>query len=185
MEDERIVQLYWDRSGQAIVETDRKYGSYCSSIAYGILQNREDAEESVSDTYLDAWNAMPPHRPSVLATFLGKITRRIAIDRWRSATRVKRGGGEIVLALEELEQCLAGGQSPEQEIEKKELAQAINRFLDELSLWERRVFLARYWYLDSVREIGARFGFSQSKVLSMLFRTRNKLRQQLEKEGYL
>ena len=99
MEDERIVQLYWARSSQAIAETDRKYGSYCNSIAYGILQNNEDAEESVSDTYLDAWNAMPPHRPSVLATFLGKITRRIAIDRWRSANRAKRGGGEIVVAL--------------------------------------------------------------------------------------
>lgn len=185
MEDERIVQLYWARSSQAIAETDRKYGSYCNSIAYGILQNREDAEESVSDTYLDAWNAMPPHRPSVLATFLGKITRRIAIDRWRSATRAKRGGGEIVVALEELEQCLAGGQSPEQEIEKKELAQTVNRFLDGLPLWERRVFLARYWYLDSIREIGERFGFSQSKVTSMLFRSRNKLRLQLEKEGYL
>ena len=185
MEDERIVQLYWARSSQAIAETDRKYGTYCNSIAYGILQNNEDAEESVSDTYLDAWNAMPPHRPSVLATFLGKITRRIAIDRWRSANRAKRGGGEIVVALEELEQCLAGGQSPEQEIEKKELAQTVNRFLDGLSLWERRVFLARYWYLDSIREIGERFGFSQSKVTSMLFRSRNKLRLQLEKEGYL
>ena len=185
MDDELIIQLYWDRSESAISETDRKYGAYCNSIAYGILQNKEDAEESVSDTYMDAWNSMPPHHPSILATFLGKITRRISIDRWRSKTRLKRGGGEIVLALEELEQCIAGGQSPEQEIEQKKLAQAINDFLDELPVQERRVFLARYWYMDSIREIAAHFKFSQSKVLSMLFRTRNKLRQHLEKEGYL
>ncbi len=185
MDDELIVQLYWDRSESAISETDRKYGAYCNSIAYGILQNKEDAEESVSDTYMDAWNSMPPHHPSILATFLGKITRRISIDRWRSKTRLKRGGGEINLALEELEQCIAGDQSPEQEIEQKKLAQAINDFLDELPIQERRVFLARYWYMDSIREIAAHFKFSQSKVMSMLFRTRNKLRQHLEKEGYL
>ena len=114
MDDEMIVQLYWERSENAITETDRKYGAYCNSIAYGILRDKEDAEESVSDTYLDAWNSMPPHHPSILATFLGKITRRISIDRWRSKNRLKRGGGEVVLALEELEQCIVGGHSPEQ-----------------------------------------------------------------------
>ena len=185
MDDEMIVQLYWDRSEDAITETDRKYGKYCSSIAYGILRDKEDAEESVSDTYMDAWKAMPPHRPSGLATFLGKITRRISIDRWRSKTRSKRGGGEIVLALEELEQCIAGGPSPEQEIEQKLLADAVNSFLDILPVEERRVFLARYWYMDPVKEIAIHFRFSQSKVQSMLFRTRNKLRKHLEKEGYL
>lgn len=185
MDDELIVQLYWDRSENAIAETAGKYGIYCYSIAYGILRSQEDAEESVNDTYLDAWNAMPPHRPSILATFLGKITRRISIDRWRSMTRVKRGGGEIALALEELEQCVAGDHSPEKEMGKKELAQAINRFLDTLPIPERRVFLARYWYLEPIGEIAARFAFSQSKVTSMLMRTRRKLRGQLEKEGYL
>jgi RNA polymerase sigma-70 factor (ECF subfamily) len=185
MDDEWIVQLYWDRSENAIAETDRKYGSYCNSIAYGILRDKEDAEESVSDTYMDVWNAIPPHRPSVLSTFLGKITRRISIDRWRSKHRGKRGGGEVTLALEELEQCISGGKSPEQEIEKKLLAETINCFLDELPIQERRVFLARYWYMDSIREIASHFQFSQSKVMSMLFRTRNKLRQHLEKEGYL
>ena len=128
MDDELIVKLYWDRSEHAISETSQKYGAYCHSIAYGILQSREDAEESVNDTYMDAWNAMPPHRPSILATFLGKITRRISIDRWRSLNRIKRGGGEVTLALEELEQCIAGGQSPEREIEKKELVQVIKSF---------------------------------------------------------
>ena len=185
MDDELIVKLYWDRSEHAISETSRKYGAYCHSIAYSILQSREDAEESVNDTYMDAWNAMPPHRPSILATFLGKITRRISIDRWRSLNRIKRGGGEVTLALEELEQCIAGSQSPEREIEKKELAQAINRFLDKLPILERRVFLSRYWYMESIQQIAARFRFSQSKVTSMLFRTRNKLRRLLEKEGYI
>ena len=185
MDDELIVQLYWDRSEDAITETDRKYGKYCNSIAYGILRDKEDAEESVNDTYMDAWNAMPPHRPSILATFLGKITRRISIDRWRSNTRAKRGGGEVVLALGELEQCISHGQSPEQEIEKKILGEAINRFLDKLSAEERRVFLARYWYMDSIKEIAAHFKSSQSKVTSMLLRTRNKLRNHLEKEGHL
>lgn len=185
MEDPQIVQLYWDRSEQAITETDRKYGAYCAGIAYGILQNREDTEETVSDSYMGAWNAMPPHRPSVLATFLGKIVRRIAIDKWRSGNRAKRGGGEIILALEELGECVPGGGSPEQEVQREELARSVNRFLDGISLWERRVFLARYWYLDSIREIADHFAFSQSKVQSMLFRTRNKLRQHLEKEGYL
>ena len=185
MDDEQIVKLYWDRSEQAISETGQKYGGYCRRIAYNILRNLEDAEESVNDTYWDAWNAMPPHQPSILATFLGKITRRIAIDRWRSLNRMKRGGGEVTLALEELERCIAGGQSPEREIEKKELVQAINRFLDKLPITERRVFLARYWYMDSIQEIAFRFQFSQSKVRSMLFRTRKKLRKHLEKEGYL
>ena len=185
MDDELIVQLYWDRSENAISETDRKYGAYCNSIAYGILQSKEDAEESVNDTYMDAWNSMPPHRPSILSTFLGKITRRISIDRWRTMNRIKRGGGEVTLALEELEQCIAGGQSPEREIEKRELAEAINRFLDLLPAEQRRVFLARYWYMDSIQQIADHFRFSQSKVMSMLFRTRNKLRRHLEKEGYL
>ena len=128
---------------------------------------------------------MPPHRPSILATFLGKITRRISIDRWRNLNRIKRGGGEVTLALEELEQCVVGSQDVEKEIEKKELVLAINRFLDTLPVSERRVFLARYWYMDSIQEIASHFKFSQSKVMSMLVRTRNKLRRLLEKEGYL
>ncbi len=184
MDDELIVQLYWDRSESAIGETDRKYGSYCKSIAYNILQNIEDAEESVNDTYMDAWNAMPPHRPSILATFLGKITRRISIDRWRSQNRLKRGGGEITLALEELDECLSDSQNVEKEIERKELAELINCFLDALPVTERRVFLSRYWYMDSIKEIAQKFGFSQSKVMSMLHRLRKRLRQNLEEDYY-
>lgn len=185
MDDKRIVELYWARSESAISETAAKYGGYCYSIAYNILTNQEDAEESVSDTYLAAWNGIPPRRPAVLATFLGKITRHISIDRWRTRSACKRGGGEIALALEELENCVADSHSVEQAYARKELAAALNRFLDNLPQTDRNVFLCRYWYLDPIADIASNFGFSQSKVTSMLHRTRGKLLKQLEKEGYL
>ena len=144
MNDDQIIQLYFDRSEQAIKETDTKYGGYCYSIAYNILTNPEDAEESVSDTYLSAWNAMPPRRPSILATFLGKITHRLAIDRWRYRNACKRGGGEVTLALDELEDC-ASQDSLEKAMDRKELAVAFNSFLESLPETERLVFLSRYW----------------------------------------
>lgn len=185
MEDEKIIDLYWSRSETAISETDQKYGRYCFSIAKNILANKEDAEESVSDTYLAAWNAMPPQRPSLLATFLGKITRNLAIDRWRAQNRQKRGGGEITLALEELEDCIAGQSSVVAAMERKRFTDVFNRFLDTLPDTERRIFLCRYWYLDPVAEIADRFDFSVSKVTSMLHRTRKKLHTVLEKEELL
>lgn len=184
MDDKSIVQLYWDRSEQAIVETDSKYGAYCYSIAHNILTNREDAEESVSDTYMAAWRSMPPRRPSILSAFLGKITRHLSIDRWRSRNAYKRGGGEIVLALEELGDCVSGAETPEGQLLRRELAAAINTFLEGLPETERSVFLCRYWYMDSVAETAEHFGFTESKVKTMLHRTREKLRKKLEKEGY-
>ena len=183
MDDQEIIDLYFQRSENAISETASKYGGYCYSIAYNILTNNEDAEESVSDTYLAAWNAMPPRRPSILATFLGKITRRLSIDRWRSRNAYKRGGGEVALSLEELEECLPGGENPEKAFAKKELLRCINGFLETLPETERKVFVRRYWYLDSTQAIAQRFGFSQSKVTAMLHRIRGKLRKRLEKEG--
>lgn len=185
MDDAAIIDLYFARSEDAISQTADKYGGYCHSIAYNILANQEDSEEAVSDTYLAAWDAMPPRRPSILATFLGKITRHIAIDRWRSRNAYKRGGGEIGLALDELEECVAGGQTVEMALERKRLALVLNRFLDTLPETERRVFLCRYWYLDSVADIAAHFGFTCGKVSSMLHRTRGKLRRELEKEDLL
>lgn len=185
MDDQAIVELYWTRSERALAETDAKYGAYCYSIAYNILTNREDAEESVSDAYLAAWSTIPPKRPVRLSTFLGKLTRRISIDRWRKRTADKRGGGETDLVLEELENCIAGNQNVESAYIRKELAAVINRFLDSLTQTERNVFLCRYWYLDSVADIASYFGFSQSKVASMLHRMRKKLRVQLEKEECL
>ena len=184
MDDDRIVALYWSRSEAAITETAAKYGSYLRSISFSILGSREDAQECVNDTYHDAWNTMPPHRPSVLSAFLGKITRRISIDRWRKRNAEKRGGGELPLALEELEACVSGSGSVEDEVQRKELEQLLDRFLDALPVTERRVFLRRYWYLDSVQSIARQFGFSRSKTASMLHPTRAKLRALLEKEGY-
>lgn len=183
MEDKRIIELYWQRSEDAISETASKYGTYLHSIAYQILSNTQDAEECVNDTYTGAWNAMPPHSPSILSAFLGKITRRISIDVWRKYSAQKRGGGETALALEELEDCVSGSGSVEEAWERRELTRKLNEFLRLLPDTERRVFLCRYWYMDSVPSIAQQFGFSESKVTSMLHRTRNKLRVLLEKEG--
>ncbi|MGN1085012.1 MAG: RNA polymerase sigma factor [Lachnospiraceae bacterium] len=183
MDDKQIVDLYWERKECAIEETASKYGSYCHSIAGNILHNPADAEESVNDTWLDAWNSMPPHRPSVLSTFLGKITRRISIDRWRKQNAKKRGGGQLPLVLEELEDCVSDGTSIEDETERRLLSEVIDSFVQSLPETEQKVFLCRYWYMDSVESIATQFRFSESKVKSMLYRTREKLRARLEKEG--
>lgn len=184
MEDQSILDLYFQRSEQAIVETDRKYGGYCYSVAYNILSNREDSEESVSDAYLQAWNTIPPRRPNVFRAFLAKLTRHISIDRWRKRSAKKRGGGEIILALEELEDCVDGS-NVETELAKKELTRVLNAFLSSLPETERNVFLCRYWYLDSIQTISEVSGFSQSKVTSMLHRLRGRLQKKLSEEGYV
>ncbi len=185
MEDGRIVALYWERSEDAVAETAKKYGTYCRSIAYHILGDAEDADEMVNDTYLGAWSSMPPHRPSVLSTFLGKITRRASINRWNEKKAEKRGKGELPLALDELSEVAASSDSPEQAVEARELTCAINRFLASLPETERDVFVCRYWFLTPVAEISEKFGFGLSKTKSMLFRTRQKLKTHLEKEGFL
>lgn len=184
MDDEKIVELYWQRSESAIAETQSKYGRYCFSIARNILPFREDAQECVNDTYLAAWNAIPPRRPGILSSFLGKLTRRISIDRWRNLSADKRGGGTVALALDELAECIPGSSDPAAEVEAKELSHAIDRFLDTLPYTERKVFLMRYFDLASMKDIGAQFNISSSKAKSMLHRTRAKLRVHLEKEGY-
>ncbi len=183
MEDSQIVALYLQRSEQAIDETAKKYGKYCYSIAHNILGNREDAEEAVSDTYLGAWATIPPHKPVALATFLGKIARRTAIKRYQHSRTQKRGGGELALALEELSDFLSDRNTPEAAIENAELTHILNEFLRKLPKEERAVFISRYWYFDPVAEIAKRFGFSQSKVKSMLARTRKKLSITLQREG--
>lgn len=183
MDDKAIIDLYWTRSENAISETAAKYGGYCYTIAYNILSNREDSEESVNDTYLAAWNTMPPRRPSVLAAFLGKMTRYISLDHWKKRSRLKRGGGETELCLEELEGCISGTESIEYEMIRKETLASVNKFLDTLPETERKVFLCRYWYLDPVADIAQRFGFTESKTASMLHRTRGKLQKHLTKEG--
>ena len=185
MVDQNIIMLYFQRSEQAISATAAKYGSYCYSIAYHILRENRDSEEIVSDTYLDAWNAIPPHKPNSLSAFLGRITRRNALDRWEYLHAAKRGRGEVLLVLEELNDCVSAQGNLETEIQRQELGRAISLFLKQLPQIERKVFVRRYWYLESISEIAYNEGFSQSKVKSMLLRTRNKLRAYLEKEGMM
>lgn len=185
MDDRTIVDLYWRRSEEAITQTDTKYGRYCYSIAYNILSNQEDAEESVSDTYMAAWNQLPPNKPSVLSTFLGRITRNISISRWRSRSAQRRGGGEMTVTLNELEECVSNRQSIENDYIAKEALDVLNGFLESLPDIDRVVFMRRYWYLDSIANIAASFGFSQGKVKSMLHRDRMKLKTLLQKEGYV
>ena len=184
MDNDALVALYWARSERAIAESEAQYGAYCRSIARRILENREDAEEAVNDTWIGAWQSIPPSRPECLMTYLGKLTRRIALSRLRERNAKKRGSGAVALALHELDDCIPAGQDSESGVVLRELSERIDRFLLTLPETERCVFLCRYWYLDSVSDVSARFGFSQSKVKSMLQRTRDKLRAQLQKEGY-
>ena len=183
MEDKQIVDLYWERSESAITETEQKYGRYCYSIAFRILCNEEDSEECVNDTYLRAWNAMPSHRPNMLSTFLGKITRNISINRYERYSAKKRGLGQIPLVLEELENCLPSNIKVEQAIEETVLVEVLNRFLSSLKAEKRKIFMQRYWYLSSIKEIAEEYRISASKVKMVLFRLRNDLKLLLEKEG--
>ena len=185
MNDSQIVSMYWERNEKAVEETQKKYGSFCYSVAYSILCNEEDAKESVNDTYLDAWNSIPPHKPSVLSAFLGKITRRISIDKWRNKNAARRGGGQITDTLDELAECIPDSNGVEKQLEEKALNETINSFIKSLPEKEQKIFICRYWYLDSIKSISEQFGFSQSKVTSMLFRTREKLRKILMEEGFI
>ncbi|MGI6030762.1 MAG: RNA polymerase sigma factor [Eubacteriales bacterium] len=183
MTDESIVALYWARDEQALVETDRQYGSYCRSIAYHILYDSEDADECVNDTWMRAWNAMPPQRPNRLSAFLGRITRNLSLDRYRARHAQKRVSNEFPLILEELEGCAPAPLDTEHMAEDRELAASINDFLRELPVRECNLFLARYWNGLSIAEISRHYGLTQSHVKTILFRCRNRLRSHLEKEG--
>lgn len=185
MEDSQIVDLYWQRSADAIVESSAKYGGYCHAIALRILGSHLDAEECVNDTWVGAWNAMPIHRPVSLPSFLGKLTRRAACNRLDAIRAKKRGGGELPLVLEELSGCIPAASDPARDVEDGELARAVNHFLRRLPERTCSVFLRRYWYAKPLSDIAARYGMSQGAVKASLFRTRQKLRDHLEKEGLL
>ena len=185
MEDQQIIELYLQRNEDAIARTEQKYTPYCRSIAARILHVPEDADEALNDTWLAAWNSIPPHIPECLQTFLGRLTRNISLKRVRSEHAQKRGAAEVRVVFEEVEEWLASGQNVEQQVSEQELAEAINDFLDSISAVERNVFVRRYWYMQSIAEIAAYHGFSESKVKSMLFRIRNKLHARLKKENYL
>lgn len=184
MTDAEIVQLYWDRNQRAVLETEKKYGNYCTSIANNILGNQEDARECVNDTYLNAWKSMPPHRPKILSAYLGKITRNLAFNRYKFNRAKKRGSGEFSEALDELNDCVSGVNSVEKELEYKELRKAIDGFLASLAPEKRGMFVCRYWYSDSVSDIAKRYGLKENTVSTTLKRTRNKLQKYLEERGF-
>ena len=184
LDDEWIVRLYWDRNETAISESSKKYGAYCTAIADHILLNRSDTEECVNDTWLHAWNAMPPHMPSVLSVFLGKITRNLAFDRFRKLRREKRGGSSFDVVLDELAECVSGSDNTERRWEEKELIDEINRFLSHLSREQRYMFLLRYWYADPVSDIAERFQTSANNVSVTLSRVRQRLKWHLIERGF-
>lgn len=182
MDDEKIIALYWERSQTAIVETSNKYGGYCRSIASNILSSYLDIEECENDTYLAAWRTIPPTRPNKLSTFLGRLTRNIALDKYGYNTAQKRNN-EFSMILSELEEFLASSETVESQYETGEIAKLISHFLSVIDQESSKVFIRRYWYSDSIQDISVRFNMSNSKVKSMLHRTRNKLKKYLEKEG--
>ena len=185
MEDQQIIELYWARSEQAIRESETKYGAFCLSIARNILAQEQDAEECVNDTWLRAWNAMPPHRPAVLSAFLGKITRNLALNRRRKDAAEKRGGGEADAVFEELAQVVSHQDTPESDLDRRELLGAINEFLAALPDTKRRIFVCRYWYFDSVPDIARRFALSENHVYVTLHRLRMQLRRRLSERGFM
>ncbi|MCX4298860.1 MAG: sigma-70 family RNA polymerase sigma factor [Lachnospiraceae bacterium] len=184
MDDTGIIQLYWDRDEQAITITSDKYSHYCKAIARNILNSEEDAEECVNDTYLNAWNSMPTHWPEQLATFLGKITRNLAFNRYKYNHTEKRGGGEITLVLDELADSISDTDDVEQIIDRQELIKAINSFVRSLSANKRNIFVRRYWYADSVAEIAHDNGMLQGTVSKTLERTRKQLKAYLTERGF-
>ena len=184
MDDEQIVSLYWLRNESAIRETEKKYDRYLTKIAYNILSDYEDSRESVNDTYLAAWSSMPPHRPSILSTYLSKLTRRISIDLLRYRNRDKRRESEYTLSLSELGDCVSGGNTTEEIINVKLLADAIGIYLRLQSEEARNAFIGRYYFLDSVKEVAAYCGMSESKCKTLLYRTRLGLKEYLRKEGF-
>ena len=183
MKDQQIIDLYWARSESAISETATKYGKYCYTIAYNILCNEEDSEECVNDTWLKAWGIIPPQRPNKLSVFLGKITRNLSLDRYRHDSAKKRGSGQLSFALDELTDCIPATNTVEDVIDEIALVELMNRFLASLDCENRILFMRRYWYLSSIKEIADDYGLSESKVKMSLFRSRNQLKGLLEKEG--
>ena len=187
MEDTAIIDLYWERNERAIEETDRKYGNYCYTVADNILLNREDSEECVSDTWLRAWNSMPPQRPGILRAFLAKITRNLAFDRYRARKAAKRGSGAMESVLEELAECAdtSGMWNAEAAYEAKELKEAINIFAESLPDRERNLFVRRYFFAEDIAVIARRYGMTENNVTVSLSRTRKKLRKNLTEGGFM
>ncbi len=184
MNDLEIIELYFLRDESAIERTDAEYGKYCYVIANNILSDHEDAEECVNDTYLRAWNSIPPQRPSSLKHFLAEITRNLALNRYNEKKAKKRGGGESAAVLEEIDEFVLGTRDIDGELLKNELISSINRFLYSLPERESNIFVKRYYHFSSTKEIAEMYGLKESNVLMILSRTRKKLKKYLQEEGY-
>ena len=183
MEDKQIVDLYFERSESAITETEKKYGRYCHYIAYRILENDEDAKEIVNDTYLKTWNTVPPNRPDPLKPYVGMISRQLSLDRYEEYHAQKRGG-QVMLVLDELAECIPDNNSGADIGESVALSDALTRFLRDLPQRTRSIFVRRYFYMSSVAEIAKDFSMKESNVTMHLLRTRKKLEHFLKKEGF-
>lgn len=185
LEDKQIIELFWNRIESAIEETSRKYGRYGQYIAQNILQNKEDVEECVSESYWKLWDTIPPQNPSSLKAYFGKITRNIALHMWEKNRAKKRNSGSIELVFEELRDCIPGDSGMEQITEQMVITDVLNQFLQELNAEQRAIFLARYWYFSSIKDIASKNRISESKVKMILLRLRQKLKERLEKEGVI
>lgn len=184
MNDIEILELFFERNERAIAECEKKHGRYCRAIAQNILADKEDAKECVNDVLLKAWNSIPPHRPEKLSAYLGKLTRNRAINIYEKKNAQKRKCEEAELAIEELSGCLPVWDNTENSALEAEFSEAINDFLAKLQKEARVIFVKRYWYLCSVREIAKDMGIGESKIKMSLSRTRSKLKNFLEKEGF-
>lgn len=184
MEDREIIALYWARNDRAIAASGEKYGGYCFTVAQNILGSPEDSEECVNDTWLSAWNAMPPHRPNVLRLFFARLTRAHSFNRYKARTAQKRGGGELAIVLEELSECIAGPETTEDAVLARELGASIRRFVGALPEREASLFLRRYFYTEPLKVIANRYHMTENYTSVILHRVRNKLKQQLIQEGY-
>ena len=184
MEDRQIVDLYWARSEVAITETDKKYGRYCHYIAYQILCDDMDAEEIVNDTYLKTWNTVPPNHPDPLKRYVGMISSQLALNRYEEKSAARRGGGKIPLIFHELDECITDEEASADMAESIVLRDLLNRFIWSLPKKTRNIFVRRYWYASSLAEIAEEYGMRESAVAMLMFRTRQKLREFLQKEGF-
>ena len=185
MEDKNIVEMYLKRDAEAVNATAEKYGAYCFAVANNVLQNDEDSEECVNDTYLRVWNSIPPNEPKKLKLFLARITRNLALDRYKEKGREKRGNGEVNAALDELGECVGGGDDTAKAYEMKELRESVGSFVKALPERDGDIFIRRYFFMESTKDISKKFGMRESNVLLILSRTRKKLRTHLVKEGFL
>lgn len=183
MNDSFIIELFWQRSQEAIPAVAEKYYPYLYSISYNILSNKEDSEECVNDTYLKAWDSIPPQKPNCLSAFLGRITRNISLNLVKKHSAQKRSNDGYYAVLDELSECIPSGESTEKKLEDRMIVDSIESFLYSKSLEKRNIFIKRYWYLCSVKEIAKAYSISENKVASLLFRMRNELKEHLEKDG--